>query len=1230
MIPASNITAAELSTWLARMTQTIDRSLRDPHRAAIVGELRPDAASKIGLGMLAPLALLADCLRVANLAIAADGNVEADELARVTELVRVAADKYFQVVPEYESFDDPITDVDGVRRFLRVHQSDTGPFGFAHGTPWRGLSLVRAVEHHANNAGPLREHETLLARIMESVFAGRATEVEYSARRQLRSLFETPAAPGTDPRAVAFCRPDGPEVFSSIAYGAQVHERDPFDVEAIHAEARDAFHREVVRATTPAQHAGHGRTLLVLGDSGAGKTHLVRALRAQLHGQGLGYAGYMQMASDVTDYARYVLRNLIDSLERPYDAPAAIESALTYLSNGIAQGRANIPAEDLERLRSADVSGTELDRLVGKMIDRIVRTEGLERLEPDLLQALLLLQRRDVAIQRRVVKYLRCEHLGAHDREVLGGLAARDQAEDPLRTIQQLGILMYELQLAALVLFVDQLEDTIPDGHTATRMQQAFDSLRAISDAVPSAVVVIACLTDVYDAVRAKLSQPIIDRLERDSTPVRLATQRELPEIEEMLARRLEHLYGMFDVPWREDDPLYPFTQAQVEAVKRMRARDCLGQFQAFHAACIAAGHIVPPGVGAPAPTAVATPAEAPARPPQVTATADETALAELDRAWQAALAAETSIPDDDREVMALVVEGVRAAAAEQHLSVEIAASGNYVTLAGARLSRRTLGICNQTTRGGHLGRQLEALAKAAPAPTLAYALRTDDWTFGAKTAIQKQIGALVQAGGRTLVIGNRDLRAVLAWRALPKSAATTAWASSRRPLAQQPCLRDLLDLDRVAPVVEAPAAPAPSSPVLAMPKLPPLPAPKSVEIPVIAPPTHVRLGATATMRGEPVTLALEDVKTHVAVLGTTGSGKTTLALAMIEQLLERGISVLVVDRKGDLASYAKPDWWAGDARRAALRASIDVDLFTPGNPVGRPLRLPVIPALADATPQDRDQLAKFAAASLGTMMGYGKSSTHGHKLSILQCAIDLHAGDREITLAALHDTIAQPDPDLLQRVGALQKYFPSLSEDLQSLEIQKGTLLAGEGDALDVAAMLPAGGRARFTIINTAAIAEIPVLEFWISRLLVEVGRLARKRPAKQLQAAAFFDECDAYIPAIGAPPTKEPMFDLLRRARSAGIAMLLATQNPGDLDYKARELVGTWLVGKVGEPRAIEKMRNLLGSYPNVSTRLANQTTGQFFMLRAGKALELRADRSMMQTEQLAEHEIAALARR
>lgn len=277
--------------------------------------------------------------------------------------------------------------------------------------------------------------------------------------------------------------------------------------------------------------------------------------------------------------------------------------------------------------------------------------------------------------------------------------------------------------------------------------------------------------------------------------------------------------------------------------------------------------------------------------------------------------------------------------------------------------------------------------------------------------------------------------------------------------------------------------------------------------------------------------------------------------------------------------------------------------------------------------------MARTAASGLAAMIGYGKGESQRRREAILKKAIELHATTEGASLEDLRDTISRPDPELLAAVSDLKRHFAPLAEDLQMLSIQRGALLSGPGDILDVGAMLaPRGGRARVAIVSTVALTDVSVLQFFVSRLLVELGRMVRRNPHPELRTVAFFDEADTYIPAVSVPPTKEPMFELLRRARSGGLGVMLATQNPGDLDYKARDNIATWLVGRIAQERTIEKMKFLLADYPNVSARLAGQGTGDFFLLNSQlvpPARELRADAALMTTAQLQEHEIAELAR-
>src|SRR5215813_15049644 len=139
----------------------------------------------------------------------------------------------------------------------------------------------------------------------------------------------------------------------SITWEDDIWRADPVDVELVHAAARRKF-ADLLEAVTASDGASvQARILLFHGQSGAGKTHLIRALRTGAHRSGKAYFGYAQMTPDVANYADYYLRRLIASLEKPYDPDRGGQSGLTRLTRRLVTDADVMPAGELEKLREA-------------------------------------------------------------------------------------------------------------------------------------------------------------------------------------------------------------------------------------------------------------------------------------------------------------------------------------------------------------------------------------------------------------------------------------------------------------------------------------------------------------------------------------------------------------------------------------------------------------------------------------------------------------------------------------------------------------------------------------------------------------------------------------------------------------------------------------------------------------------------------------------------------------
>jgi hypothetical protein len=1036
-----------------------------------------------------------------------------------------------------------------------------------------------------------------------------------------------------DPRVVAFCSGRLEGLFHAFAYSNDVWKADPFDVESIHAAARNWFDRTVNRVQE-ASGLSSGRILLLLGESGSGKTHLMRAFRNRVHASHRGYCGYMQMTAFTGQYGRYVLNNLIESLDRPYYEPESACSGLMRISNALAESPGISTDGEIEQLREGELDQAAIDRIIGAMADRVILDERFHEIDVYLVQALLYLQCDDPRIKARVLKYLRCEDLTPHDRRLLGGIVPCTYPDAPHWVIQRLGQVIWAIDRVPLVLCVDQLEDVFDLDEAAVKFRKAMATLCDLVSRLPSAIVVISCLENFYDELKKLVTKPIKDRLENDPRPIGLQTPCDRAQVENLIGRRLKHLFEMSHAPYNESESTFPLPDELVRRLVGLRARDVLLECHLYRERCVEEGKMADyPFEG-----------DGDKRGTQLI---DERLINEIEQAWNDDRQSYPEVvPVDEAELAVILAAAIRSAAAELATGqkYEAQTDGRFVPVevhgADDTLTRILAGVCNRSPQGGWLGKQIEELMQRAGENT-PVAVRSTAYPTNPKAAVTQLIGKLITRGGRRVVVEDSDWRIMQAFARFQQKhgadPAFAAWQKQTRPLSSLESIRTILDLSRSG------NEPSPAKGHNELPRESTSPRAR------VAPTAPLLLGTTTDRRSEILTLEPSELTRHAAFLGAPGSGKTTVAMGLIEQLLLDGIPAILIDRKGDLCTYARPGMELRAElngplaeRGARLRREIEVALFTPRRFDGRPLSIAAVPAGLGSLPaHDRTEAARFAASALAGMMNYDDGKRDQSCLAILGRAIDLLSQENPqapVSIEELIRFIDEKDSSLVTEVGRLDvKLFDRLVQDLETLRLNHGDLLAARGEPLDVEFLLGIGrhaiaGKTRLSIISTKFLGSTQDVQFWVAQFLMEVARWISRSPAPDgvLQAVLMFDEADLYLPAVKQPASKEPMEHLLRRARSAGLGLLLATQSPGDFDYKCRENIRTWFVGQVKETNSLAKMKPMLSDCRvDVAAQLPGQTTGHFHMIHDGKAIAFKAEPSAVDPRQIPEEEILSLAR-
>lgn len=373
------------------------------------------------------------------------------------------------------------------------------------------------------------------------------------------------------------------------------------------------------------------------------------------------------------------------------------------------------------------------------------------------------------------------------------------------------------------------------------------------------------------------------------------------------------------------------------------------------------------------------------------------------------------------------------------------------------------------------------------------------------------------------------------------------------------------------------------------------------------------------------------DLCTHAVCVGMTGSGKTGLGLCVLEEAALQGTPAIIIDPKGDMGNllltfpeldaerfepWVSPEeasrknmskaelaeeisttWreglqsWGQDGERIQrLRDAVDIALYTPGSTAGRPLALlKSLKAPSEELRQDTDIYRDLVTDTISGLLDLAgiKADPVTSREHILLSTILRGAWDRgeDMSLETLVGRV--PDPGI-QRIGAfeLNKFYPS--KDRFDLAMKLNHLLASpsfaawaEGDALDIDTLLQApDGRPRVSILNIVHLSDAERM-FLVTSVLGELMSWMRhQRGSDDLRAIFYMDEVFGYLPPTAEPPSKRGLMTLLKQARAFGLGLMLCTQNPADIDYKALSNAGTWFVGRLQTPQDRDRLLNGMAS--------------------------------------------------
>ena len=368
-----------------------------------------------------------------------------------------------------------------------------------------------------------------------------------------------------------------------------------------------------------------------------------------------------------------------------------------------------------------------------------------------------------------------------------------------------------------------------------------------------------------------------------------------------------------------------------------------------------------------------------------------------------------------------------------------------------------------------------------------------------------------------------------------------------------------------------------------------------------------------------------KDLTTHGVIIGMTGSGKTGLGIGIIEEAAIDNIPVIAIDPKGDLANlalafpelraedfrpwinlheaankgatpdeYAKSqadlwrkglaEWGQDGARIEKFRNAVEINVYTPGGSAGRGVSVlrsfdPPAPAILNDPDAYKDRV-QITTTSLLSLIGIDADPFTSREHILVSNILEHYWSlGQSLSLADLINAVQKPP---LSQVGVMdmESFYPA--KERFSLAMSFNNLLASPsfkawlaGEPLDTQRFLyTETGKPKISIFSIAHLAERERM-FFVAMLLNDILSWVRSQSGtSSLRALLYMDELFGYLPPTANPPSKVPLLTLLKQARAYGLGLLLSTQNPVDLDYKALANAGTWFIGRLQTERDKERV--------------------------------------------------------